>query len=409
MFFIILEIGLRMAGWIIVTRQEHRNKISLKQGDSYVIMCLGESTTANLGPGNYPEQLEEILNQYATGTTFKILNKGVAGITTDRILARLEYGLEKYKPNMVITMMGVNDEQSSDHYDLNRSNIISQTKLALLRFKVYKLGRLLWLHFLKKCEFNIDTTQKNKQNDIRAVDTKTYYELLKLYEDEEMIANKIDILEQMIKIDPFNVHAYKLLSNIYLWGRYKNMGEVERINKIILELYPQDKGAYLQLAYSYESRLKTQAAKDILADGISKIPLYKQGYGALAHIYTDNKEYDNASKYFNKANSIEKKYRNENLYYNYNRLKHIVLEKGIALVCVQYPVRSVESLKRMLGYDERVIFVDNEKIFKKALQENSYDAIFVDMWAGDFGHCTRKGYRMLAQNVADVILKEAFK
>ena len=32
----------------------------------------------------------------------------------------------------------------------------------------------------------------------------------------------------------------------------------------------------------------------------------------------------------------------------------------------------------------------------------------MDMFGGDFGHCTVKGNRLLAENVARVILKEIF-
>jgi hypothetical protein len=30
------------------------------------------------------------------------------------------------------------------------------------------------------------------------------------------------------------------------------------------------------------------------------------------------------------------------------------------------------------------------------------------MFGGDFGHCSRNGNRLLAKNIADVILKEVF-
>jgi hypothetical protein len=74
---------------------------------------------------------------------------------------------------------------------------------------------------------------------------------------------------------------------------------------------------------------------------------------------------------------------------------------------VQYPVRSVEPLKKMVGED--AAFVDNEKVFKDALKKANYDEYFSDLFGGDFGHCTPKGNRLLAQQVASVILKEVFK
>jgi len=42
------------------------------------------------------------------------------------------------------------------------------------------------------------------------------------------------------------------------------------------------------------------------------------------------------------------------------------------------------------------------------LKKISYNDYFTDMFAGDFGHCTRKGNRLLAENIANVILKEYF-
>jgi len=75
-------------------------------------------------------------------------------------------------------------------------------------------------------------------------------------------------------------------------------------------------------------------------------------------------------------------------------------------VCVQYPLRSVNPLKKIFkGFTQGVIFVDNEKIFKDAVAQEGYEAYFSDKFAGDFGHCTKKGNRLLAQNIANAIVK----
>jgi hypothetical protein len=62
----------------------------------------------------------------------------------------------------------------------------------------------------------------------------------------------------------------------------------------------------------------------------------------------------------------------------------------------------------MLEPYEGVIFVDNERVFKEALKKGEYRDYFSDTFAGDFGHCTEKGNRLLAENIANVILKEYF-
>ncbi len=71
-------------------------------------------------------------------------------------------------------------------------------------------------------------------------------------------------------------------------------------------------------------------------------------------------------------------------------------------------MRSIESLKKMFEKEEDSIFVDNEKLFKKVVEKEGYDEYFRDMLGGDFGHCTSKGNQLLAENIANTILKERF-
>jgi hypothetical protein len=58
------------------------------------------------------------------------------------------------------------------------------------------------------------------------------------------------------------------------------------------------------------------------------------------------------------------------------------------------------------GREREILFVDNERIFQNAVARGSYQQYFVDMFAGDFGHCTPKGNRLLAENAADSILRD---
>jgi hypothetical protein len=55
-----------------------------------------------------------------------------------------------------------------------------------------------------------------------------------------------------------------------------------------------------------------------------------------------------------------------------------------------------------------IIFVYNERVFKEALMRGRYEDYFADRFAGDFGHGTPKGNRLLAENIANTILKECF-
>jgi hypothetical protein len=90
---------------------------------------------------------------------------------------------------------------------------------------------------------------------------------------------------------------------------------------------------------------------------------------------------------------------------NYRALKAILDKKGIRLVSVQYPMRPIAPL--MSTFAERaanIIFVDNERVFKDAIERDGLNAYFQDMFGGDFGHCTLKGNRLLGETIAEAIL-----
>jgi hypothetical protein len=71
-------------------------------------------------------------------------------------------------------------------------------------------------------------------------------------------------------------------------------------------------------------------------------------------------------------------------------------------------MRQLEALKKLFDSTEDIIFVDNERIFKDALKQGGYTDYFQDNFAGDFGHCTPEGNRLLAQNIANTILTQYF-
>ena len=93
---------------------------------------------------------------------------------------------------------------------------------------------------------------------------------------------------------------------------------------------------------------------------------------------------------------------------NYRKIRQLLAERGIPLVAMQYPTRRLQPLKDILGKSSGLYFVGNENM--KALAErNGYAKYFVDMYAGDFGHCTLEGNAIVAENAAKVILEEVLK
>ena len=188
----------------------------------------------------------------------------------------------------------------------------------------------------------------------------------------------------------------------------KHIQATEAFKKSI-ELDPESTAAYLGLGRSYRDQDKYAQAEENFKQAIELNLKDDEVCGALAILYKEMNKQELSEQYFKKANQVRLKYPNPTTDRNYRKLKEILDKRKIRLVCVQYPMRSVESLKKILQDQKKgIIFVDNEKLFKEAVGKVSYKEYFVDIRGGDFGHCTRKGNRLLAENVANAILKEVF-
>jgi tetratricopeptide (TPR) repeat protein len=423
---VLLGLGLRLGGVIFTSLQEYTNRRSLFKKGSYRIMCLGESTTANA----YPPFLEEILNQRNIGVKFSVIDKGRIGITTVGILFYLEEDLNTYKPDMVITMMGENDRAISYYKDIPEVN----TRL-FQHSSVYRFIRLIYMHIVHKLK-NEDIYGLDKAASEKRTESKETAAVV----EKEFSSNE-ESFKKAIALNPGNDRAYSELG--WLCREQGKLPEAEASFKKAIALNPKNDGAYSGLGRLYAEQGRQPEAEEFIKKAIALNPSNNQAYSRLGWIYRGEQgRLPEAEESFKKAIALnpdddwkkEWNYRAIGTLYremnrielaeeyskrvsyafssltsdNYHRLKAILDKRGIRLICVQYPMRSLEPLKRIFEGERGVIFVDNERVFKGAVKQASYREYFADMFAGDFGHCTPKGNRLLAKNIADVILKEVF-
>ena len=478
LFLILLELGLRLGGFILLSIQEYRNRLSLKQKGTYRIICLGESTTACT---DYPEQLQEILNQSNLGIRFSVFNKGIPGTNTGAILSQLEDNLNEYKPNMVITMMGIND-YGMDYFQHKGADYKDPVNL-LRKLRVYKLAKLLKQHIVYKAkEMTIYFGRKEKDYTVEkrlkqeSEDSNLYIDLDYFYSTRGKFDQAEKIFKKIIQRSPFDYQAYVELGNCYLWQSknsqaeeilkkaieinpnysrayarlgncylnqdkylqaeemfekaieldseeycvylelaecYREQGkypQAEETLKKVIKINPHRHTAYIQLSICYIDQAKHSQATDMIKETIEEQPRFELLlYRALALIYLLQGKVKLSEDYFKKADELQLKYLLPATKYNYRRLREIIKQKGIQLICVQYPMRNIESLKQIFDDKTGIIFVDNEIIFKQVVRKEGHAEYFRDVFAGDFGHCTPKGNRLLAENIANTILKEYFK
>ncbi len=434
LFLILLEIGLRLGGLMLLSVQEHRNKVSLRQKGTYRIMCIGESTTVIGGPYSYPVILEEILNQRNIGIRYSVINCGVPSVNTSYIVAHLNKNLDKYKPHMVIAMIGINDGEDYIFYE---DKNISLGRRFLNSLKSYKLVKIIKLHIVSKVKEERFMTNKNKGESPDIVNTED--PLAVNYADEGKYIQTEGIFKREIESDPLSSEAYFAYARFY--ERQDNFPQAIGLYKKSIELNPRDSMAYVELAWCYQQMQEYLQAEKIFLEAVKVCPQNPEAYIGLGYLDELQGKYPEAEVAFKKAVGLNPKYDhryyrfllglynilsdykqadvysrllNKSNYYNpvtynnYWKIREILKQKRIKLICVQYPLRSIEPLTKMFNRDERIIFVDNEKIFKDAIKKENYWEYFIDMFAGDFGHCTRRGNKLLAGHIAGAILKNIF-
>jgi tetratricopeptide (TPR) repeat protein len=534
---LLLELGLRVAGSVFLSLQERRNRIAIQQKEPYRVMCLGESTTAIGGVYSYPSQLQEILNKRGIGVKFSVINGGVPRINTSDILDRLEYNLDMYRPDMVITMMGNNDRGSNMFYQagsgLKAANFFGS-------FSVYKLTRILWMHLLAKLKEPVfDKPNRNTSKvswETIHKNYRAYVEVGRSYLNQGKFPEAEELFRKALEIEPRNDGAYLELGWVFrIQGKFpeaeaafkkaieinpKNywpyveqggFSEAEDLFKKAIERDPlndwlyiglgwiyQDQGKfaeaeaafrkakevnpqnnwlairigpyyraqdslvvaesafkkavkanpmndrpYVDIGQAYLSQGRLTQAKEALMKAVELNPRNDGAYVGLGSIFRAQSRFLEAEAAFKKAIELNPKndiaYRTLKVLYiemgdprlgleyerksdelkadfypqvtadNYHKLKAILDKRGIVYVCMQYPIRSIEPLKKIFqGNPDDIVFVDNNKLFKDAVQKDGYKEYFIDLCNGDSGHCTPKGNRLLAENVANVILDKVF-
>jgi lysophospholipase L1-like esterase len=90
---------------------------------------------------------------------------------------------------------------------------------------------------------------------------------------------------------------------------------------------------------------------------------------------------------------------------HYNRMVKIALERNIKVICMQYPLRPLQPLKDIIRYQQNVYFLENIEGFKEAWELGKAKEYFTDSFAVYFGHCTGKGNRIIAENLAELVNK----
>lgn len=425
---VFLEIFLQSASFTVYHIKNYKTYYkykTLKTKDSVKILCIGESTTGE----QYPIQLQKILDNISPGR-FSVIDRGNPGLTLEKISENIEANIKKYNPDIIIYMMGINDGfYSPVKTSFNGDDAFNKTKI-----KTYKFFLLLKMHILSKINRAYTTANSHskdsikdnndiifkqnklmaKSNDTIAINLTeegkkeyTYLKLTQSYYDSENNAYKG--YEMAVKGLNMNfIKDKKILYAIILQYNIKH-GNTKALkfyaDMAIKESVDLFKNYYAYFIYGFiKDMISDEQKKQVL----SVMPRKDQSYGLLAIESLKEGNFEQSDKYFMLAEELRLNFPDNTTYDLYKSIikKTIIYKKKI--ICMQYPVRSVESLKNMLkneDYYDKITFVSNEETFKEALKKYDYKDIFEDQFAGDFGHCMHFGNKLIAENAAKVIIE----
>lgn len=403
---IILEIVLRIGGVILLKQKDRQNEIALNQKDSIVILSIGESTTFMGGEDSYPSQLEKMLNKRKLNKTFKIVNKGMPGIGTQYILEHINDWIQEYRPNMVVAMMGINDHNKL--IPLDQETRLKKKNNILLNLQVFKLFQ--WIKASLNNKFSpesemqpSDTNGQEKNTESKSKHEKMLVAALVLKNNKNYDDAK-KLLKMLIALNdpalPIKRLHYELGEMLIEEENYK---ELKNVLYFLLKKNPSDPRASEWIeALCKKNKATTEITEATLAASEAK-PNMPAHFELLSGCYALINNPEQSEKFLQKAYDIRSKNINSVTQTNFLKLADILYQNNIQPIFVQYPLRDVENLKILLESHDRfntMTFVDNKPSFQNALKENDYYVLFTDRFAGNFGHCTKAGNAIIAENIA---------
>ncbi len=333
---ILLDIGLWMAGGTVLKMQDIRNSGTLRLDCDYRILCIGESTTQ----GEYPPFLEKLLNQNDAGIKVCLFDKGVRGTNTTFIAEKLEGYLDRYNPDMVIAMLGINES----NVFINRAYPKSGPKRKGLRSlykstRTYALYQLISLHLrynfmqakvfinyhfkfkhtppdkiVKDIEHKL--TRKNELSrrilSIRGdvYNSKLYRRMKKVYQLRNQTWFSKAIYYQAVEEDPLNLWNWLDLASVLEKQEDKQL-IYDTINLLLeraieINLYDEVLLEYYQnLGWFYLGQNKYLPRAEKIFNRLAEIRPSATIYGCLGRYWMLRKDFEQAEAMYQKALQLD--------------------------------------------------------------------------------------------------------
>lgn len=404
----------------------------IKDKEKKRILVIGESTTETQYeddiPISWPEELERKLNSSKPDKMFKVYNVGLSGTTSLMVLSRMDEYLLTYNPDIVITMIGLNDKWLMRDTKLRYSEtLLFKIKYQFKRLRLVKF--LTWYYelfhasnirlegYVAEDLYVSDLVKQSKQ----IVQEKI--ELIKNDVQKQKIMFKaltIITREPKFKTDSERVHKERLEHLVHL-GNYMRKGHVRDtfLYSVMLEsIHDLDDYKLCSIVFKESFFSGVFLSDDMASYGIKCLSMMGEVNEKIQSFY--NYGYKNHHYY-------------ENFIYHYRNIFKKVNEHGAKMIALQYanfPVHTLEYVfskkysksrkteidfiyekQKEVNYStddrfKKISIKSNESFSKKLKAKHSYSDLFIDHIFGGTGHFTTLGHKLFGHKIYRAIKDE---
>lgn len=407
-----LEVTMRIGGFAILYMQRNHGITGINGTNNVRVLTLGESTTADFqyGQNSWPAELETILNNKSTGKKFKVYNEGIPGITTNVLLANLEGNLDKYKPDIVIAMMGINDRglfvENNDTFP-TEGNFLKNLRIYKLYSRIaeglnYKLSESKKESSFKEKELGLRKLMEKKPRDAG-----TFAELAQLYINNEKWKELQEISMRQATEEPNNpVGVQNLILAYEKLGKHREAGQL--LNRL-LQINPNNSYLYLKLGYNYEWQNRPSDAILMLLEYLQRQHTYNEGtMNFLGSLYIETNNYEMAYSVYKLILTADPE-KTDQIFY----MGDLYNKTGKTNEAIEFFKKIIEkNPNNFAAYSELAIYYfdnnmtsEGEAVFDKITKTNANPASLIQGYNKMGYRFQKKGYNEYANRLFDKSLE----
>jgi len=348
----------------------------------------------------------------------------------DFLEAVISKGVERFKDHLALSMLFVKQRQ----YDQAKqeAQFAQETAISVSSACIDLSRRYRYQGMYQEAQDILEKAAMFKVN---------YFDLFEQWGELYLVEEKSDLalkaFQEAYEIDHKNPESLLGLARAY---NLQDNDNAFVVYMKYLQIKPQDYWIYIEFAQHLKEKRHFDLAKEILTKAIEIDPYYDQAYVSFAQILDEQNLFKEEEAFLlneinlhprlkridqmlaelyqaQGKNDLARKYfklniQNEMPEYcpatlvNYKIILNKILNRGIKVIIMQYPLRDIRILRDNLGQRPGVFYLENKENFNEALAKSNYGKYFKDNFAYNFGHCTREGNKLIAQNLFQLIFNK---